>query len=340
MPKRATHTYESEKDGISDTALGVYYCMCCGESNLILGPGVVLTSLPRRKTDGAYVLEKGVTVFKLKSKRGETKLIRRPNGFERQYRLNCWNCDVCVAYRSEESEEAQLTYVLPSAMGAQEDLYLMLYQIPPCIQSTGPASVRVAIEVESSQPKKAITAVENAAVAVSVVSEPRDGLANAELTELMSKVCASVCRPVPHRSTEATCPPIDTAARLGSASQLRHSPPPLLPLPAQVLGLPRQQLSLSRGWSAKSKFLLVSSMEAVEVFRKLRAVVDTDVMHTASVGYSKGPGGGDGGGGDDLGPAATAGAASAGARRQWDERDLEADDLAPAPSKKEQTFRN
>ena len=55
MPKRATHTYESEKDGLQNTDLGVYYCMCCGESNLIVGPGVSLTGLPRRKTDGAFV---------------------------------------------------------------------------------------------------------------------------------------------------------------------------------------------------------------------------------------------------------------------------------------------
>ena len=343
MPKRATHTYESEKDGISDTALGVYYCMCCGESNLILGPGVVLSSLPRRKTDGAYVLDKEGTVFKLKSKRGETKLIRRPNGFERQYRLDCWNCGVPVAYRSEESEDAKLTYVLPSAMGAQEDLYLMLYQVPPCIQSTGPASVRVAIEVESSQPKKAITAVENAAVGVSVVSEPRDGLANAELTELMGKVRARPASSAPPRPAEAVPRPAALRhasafpARPGHTARDTHtlpSPPRL----AQVLGLPRQQLSLSRGWSAKSKFLLVSSMEAVEVFRKLRAAVDTDVMHATGGGPSKGPGGG--GGDDQQGPAATEGAASSGARRQWDERDLEADDLAPAPSRKEQTFRN
>ena len=317
--------------------------MCCGESNLILGPGVVLSSLPRRKTDGAYVLDKEGTVFKLKSKRGETKLIRRPNGFERQYRLDCWNCGVPVAYRSEESEDAKLTYVLPSAMGAQEDLYLMLYQVPPCIQSTGPASVRVAIEVESSQPKKAITAVENAAVGVSVVSEPRDGLANAELTELMGKVRArpaSSAPPLPAEPYLAQLALRHASAFPAHAFRPRHSHASSLPPRlAQVLGLPRQQLSLSRGWSAKSKFLLVSSMEAVEVFRKLRAAVDTDVMHATGGGPSKGPGGG-GGGDDQQGPAATAGAASSGARRQWDERDLEADDLAPAPSRKEQTFRN
>ena len=48
MPKRATHTFESEKDGLKDADLNVFYCLCCGESVLILGPGVELTALPRR----------------------------------------------------------------------------------------------------------------------------------------------------------------------------------------------------------------------------------------------------------------------------------------------------
>jgi hypothetical protein len=156
MPKRATHTYESEKDGVKDSDLNVHYCMCCGESVLILGPGVVLASLPRRKTDGAYVLERGTTVFKLKSNAGENKLLKRVGGFERQYRLNCWNCNVPIAYRSEPpsdgSDTAAITYVLFDATGLQADLYLQLYQVPPCIQPTGDRSVRVAMEVTPSLP--------------------------------------------------------------------------------------------------------------------------------------------------------------------------------------------
>ena len=156
MPKRATHTFESEKDGIHEQQLNVCYCMSCGESVLILGPATALGSLPRRKTDGAYVLERGSTVYKLKSSPGESKLLQRAKGYERQYRLNCWNCGVPVAYTCEKGEDAAaLTYVLPDALGAQADLYLQLYQVPPCIQPTGPSTVRIAMEVSSAQPKKA-----------------------------------------------------------------------------------------------------------------------------------------------------------------------------------------
>mmetsp|Transcript_14558 Transcript_14558/g.34669 ORF Transcript_14558/g.34669 Transcript_14558/m.34669 type:complete len:291 (-) Transcript_14558:253-1125(-) len=289
MPKRATHTYESEKDGVQDPSLNVHYCMCCGESVLILGPGIELNSLPRRKTDCAYVLEKGTTVFKLKSKPGQTKLLRRPKGFERQYRLNCWNCNVPIAYKSEDSDSAKLTYVLFDATGLQADLYLQLYQVPPCIQPTGERSVRVALEVSVGQAKKAITHVSNAEIGISVCAPSQEGLANSEVIDHMTK----------------------------------------------VLGVPRQQLQLSRGWSQKSKFLLVSNMTAVEVFKAIRGSVETDILPISMQSKLEGP---PGQGGDDIGPAATAGAASSAARNQWEQGE-ELDELAMPPSMKQQTFR-
>eukprot|EP00965_Chrysotila_dentata_P059461 1972827-Pleurochrysis_carterae.AAC.3 len=104
----------------------------------------------------------------------------------------------------------------------------------------------------------------------------------------------------------------------------------------QVLSVTRQQLQLSRGVSTKSRFLLVSGMSAVDVFKKLRASVETDMLPVSTpVGGipTVGPGA------DDAGPAATAGAASSVARRQW-EMGEDLDDLAAPPSIKQQTFRN
>ena len=129
MPKRATHTYESEKDGITEEQLNVCYCLCCGESVLILGPSISLTSLPTRRTDGAYVLERGTTIYKLNSVPGESKILRREKGYEKQHRINCWNCKIPIGYACEAGEKPNLTYVLPDALGAQADLYLQLYQV-------------------------------------------------------------------------------------------------------------------------------------------------------------------------------------------------------------------
>mmetsp|Transcript_4293 Transcript_4293/g.7062 ORF Transcript_4293/g.7062 Transcript_4293/m.7062 type:complete len:287 (+) Transcript_4293:104-964(+) len=286
MPKRATHTFESEKDGVKDVELNVHYCMCCGESVLILGPGVTLSSLPRRKTDGAYVLERGSVVAKLKTQPGESKLLKRQGGFERQYRLNCWNCNVPIAYRAEDSDTAPLTYVMYDATGLQADLYLQLYQVPPCIQGTGERSVRVAMEVQIAQPKKAITHVNNGEVGISVCATAQEGLANAEVLDTMQK----------------------------------------------VLGCLRSDLQLSRGWSLKSKFLLVSNMAPVDVFKAIRGAVETDLLPLSMQGVGPGDG-------TDVGPAATAGAASSVARQQWEQSE-ELEELAAAPTLKQQTFRN
>jgi len=190
MPKRATHTFESEKDGIGDTQLGLQYCMCCGESVLILGPQTLLADLPRRRTDGAIVLERGATVFKLNSKARESKVLKREGGYERQFRFGCWNCGVLLGYRAEDSEDAALTYILSDATGTQADLYLQMFQVPQCIQATGPKSVRVALEVLCGQTKRSLRGVEAEHVGISVTAPARDGLANAELLDYMQKVLA------------------------------------------------------------------------------------------------------------------------------------------------------
>ena len=265
--------------------MGLQYCMCCGESVLILGPETQLTDLPRRRTDGALVLERGVVVFKINSQDKGTRVIKRAGGYERQYRLGCWNCGVMLGYRAESGVDARFTYLLPDATGQQADLYLAKYQVPPCIQPTGERSVRVALEVLAGQPKRALTRVSDSEVGVCVCAPAKEGLANAELVEYIAKVLAVV----------------------------------------------KPQLQLSRGWSANSKFLLVSGMRAVDVYKKLKAAVDTDACAPGGIGTV-----------DSAGPEqsttfVTAGVASGVARRHWEEGE-ELDDLAEAPSIKQQAF--
>ena len=103
---------------------------------------------------------------------------------------------------------------------------------------------------------------------------------------------------------------------------------------SQVLGATRQQLQLSRGWGQKSKFLMVSGMSAVDVFKKLRAGIETDILPVSAPQTAQAVAMG-----DEIGPAATAGAASTVARKQWEDGE-ELDDLAAAPTLKQQVFRN
>lgn len=307
MPKRSTSTFESEKDGLRDESLGVQHCMACGEVVLILDTDG-LAELPRRRTDGAIVLERGVTIFRLNAKSLGPKVIKRAAGYERQHRFGCWNCSVPLGYRADESEDAKLTYLLPDATGQQADLYLALYSVPPCIQPVG-NQVRVALDVETGQPKRAVLRVSDSDVGISVVAPAKEGLANAELLEYMGK----------------------------------------------VLGVARPQLQLSRGWSASSKYLLVTRLEPVDVFKRLKAAVDADVLLPAAMAAAgdgvaaragqggpalatgggasadTAPGGGGGGGGF------TAGAGLSAARRHWEENE-DFDDLAEAPTTKQQAF--
>lgn len=129
MPKRATHTFESEKDGVQSDQLNVCFCLCCGESVCILGPKLTLASLPTRRTDGAHVLVRSETTFKLKTKPGKKVIIKRKAGYEPQWRLACWNCGVPVAYVCVEGENPELTYILKDSLGAQADLYLQIHQV-------------------------------------------------------------------------------------------------------------------------------------------------------------------------------------------------------------------
>ena len=125
----------------------------------------------------------------------------------------------------DSGEAAALTYLLPDATGQQADLYLQMYQVPPCIQPTGDRSVRIALNVNVGQARRALLHVNDSEVGVSVVAPSREGLANAELADYMAK----------------------------------------------VLGCTKAQLRLERGWSAQSKYLLVSGLKAVDVFKRLKA---------------------------------------------------------------------
>lgn len=183
MPKRATHTFESSKDGLQDDSLFVYYCLYTGEQALVLDKD--LTSLPKRKTDGAFVLRRETEFFKLNAERGKTVLIKRSGGFERQYRMNCSGSGLPIAYATSEAAEPDLVYIMPNAVGTHPEMYMKQFKVPPCIQMTPGGQVRVALEVESSSPRRAVTDINDGAVVMTVKSHPRDGQSNADVLEFM-----------------------------------------------------------------------------------------------------------------------------------------------------------
>eukprot|EP00455_Lapot_gusevi_P021145 TRINITY_DN2223_c0_g1_i2.p1 TRINITY_DN2223_c0_g1~~TRINITY_DN2223_c0_g1_i2.p1 ORF type:complete len:148 (-),score=33.06 TRINITY_DN2223_c0_g1_i2:22-441(-) len=102
--------------------LHVYYCAYCGAFSLIID--VALENLPRRRTDGAYVLEEKKHTYKRLFASGAAKLVRREQGFEKQYRLICKSCSLFISYRNVDlTQEAKYCYFLPNALSKDPNAY-------------------------------------------------------------------------------------------------------------------------------------------------------------------------------------------------------------------------
>ncbi|ORY80680.1 hypothetical protein BCR35DRAFT_304225 [Leucosporidium creatinivorum] len=127
MPKvigRNVVSKSKEEDTSIAESLTVYYCLC-GE--FLMVAQTLLTSLPRRPTDGAYTLRntgENKTVYKLNAgplpdgKGSEGVLVRRGTEFEYQRGLYCERCQLQVAYETVpgEGKKGEATFLLPGAM--------------------------------------------------------------------------------------------------------------------------------------------------------------------------------------------------------------------------------
>lgn len=317
MPKRSTHTFESEKDGIIEESMSSSYCLHCGACCLVSDRP--LEALPRRHTDGAVVLDttpvdaspEGTRplFYRLLAKEadGGAVLLRRAAGVEKQWRLNCAKCGLFIAYRHTPPPQPgaplpRLTFVMEGSLGMHPST-LDESAIPKCIQPISTSAVRIAFEVTVGAPTSGISAITDAEVLVHLrAPHMREG-ANSELLELV----------------------------------------------ARALRLPRHKMQLTRGWSFKSKFMLVSGMARGEVHQRLRASIDmTDGSYSRRNAARRaapiddvGDGAERVGGGSAVpslrGPsdAARQGAVATSIRQQWEaganDLDLE---MAPPPDKR------
>ncbi|GAQ93507.1 hypothetical protein KFL_015910010 [Klebsormidium nitens] len=229
MPKRTTHSYSSEDapaDG--EKKLFVYYCSACGAHVLITD--VLLSRLPRRKTDNAFVLDRGRYLNKLNVSQAGKQLLKRGESMvERQFRMSCPGCELLVCYRAEEDPAtAKYLYILDKALnqGAAE-ANPKDAPVPPCIRQVDGNRVQIAVEVEDRAARPAVTRVNADDVRVAVTAPNVGGVANTELLEFMGL----------------------------------------------VLGLRLTQIELQRGWSVKSKLLMVDDLTPREVYEKLVSAI-------------------------------------------------------------------
>ena len=61
--------------------------------------GTTLGELPRRRTDGSYVVSEETHLKKHRMVEGEVKRLKREKGIEQQYRYNCSDCGLFLCYR-------------------------------------------------------------------------------------------------------------------------------------------------------------------------------------------------------------------------------------------------
>ncbi|CAJ1364517.1 unnamed protein product [Effrenium voratum] len=107
MPKVVTlrrlpvYTNKGQKE---DDSFNAFTCKRCRTH--LLTTDADLSNLPRRRTDGALVLDARISVVKLYTvKREGSQVVRREKGVERQYVHACPSCDKDVGYTSKPHED-------------------------------------------------------------------------------------------------------------------------------------------------------------------------------------------------------------------------------------------
>ena len=81
--KWKTSYAECDSEEQFDTSgLAVFYCVCCG--NFAMISAMDLTKLPKRRTDGSLVVDEKVVKGMKGMVLGETKLLKREKGMEKQ----------------------------------------------------------------------------------------------------------------------------------------------------------------------------------------------------------------------------------------------------------------
>eukprot|EP00732_Lithocolla_globosa_P004933 Lithocolla_globosa_v1_NODE_4781_length_1367_cov_12.974085.p1 type:complete len:174 gc:universal NODE_4781_length_1367_cov_12.974085:724-203(-) len=100
------------EEEVDTSNLHVFYCLC-GEYVLILD--VPLYRLPQRQTDLAHVLDtnKHSSNHNVESDH-QPIFLRRPGGYEKQYRMRCKRCSLLVMYKANKG--SPYLYIVEGAL--------------------------------------------------------------------------------------------------------------------------------------------------------------------------------------------------------------------------------
>ncbi|KAG1148688.1 hypothetical protein G6F38_003329 [Rhizopus arrhizus] len=119
MPKIISSSVVSSSDHTTQQeqhskTLYVYYCLC---SEFLLVIDADLRQLPRRRTDNSFIVSNVRRTYKLSAEAGDCVLLKRRDGYEKQYRYHCPRCELPVAYEmNEQRKSGAYTYILEGAL--------------------------------------------------------------------------------------------------------------------------------------------------------------------------------------------------------------------------------
>jgi len=151
-PKKQTLTYSSEDvRNAQEDELRVLYCRYSGKPALITDAS--LRHTPRRKRDGAFVLDPSVCNLRLLAERQSypTLVLRHDtNKLEKHFRFTIDKLP--IAYKSP-SPSSRLVYLLPDAITshAASDNSVPDRPVPPCIRSEE-GGCGIAVVLQDMQP--------------------------------------------------------------------------------------------------------------------------------------------------------------------------------------------
>jgi len=101
-------TDDRDEQEIEQTRLNSYRCLC-GAMALI--SEVPIDKMPQRHVDGARAHKVAASKFKLYSTPGRVVLVKREQGYERQFREKCRNCNLMLAYRCPTADSERIYFV-------------------------------------------------------------------------------------------------------------------------------------------------------------------------------------------------------------------------------------
>ncbi|KAI8076483.1 uncharacterized protein B0P05DRAFT_546037 [Gilbertella persicaria] len=106
--------HPAQKEQEQPTHLHVYYCLC---SEFLLVIDADLRQLARRRTDNAIIVSNTKRTYKLTAEAEDCVLLKRKEGYEKQYRYHCPRCHLTIAYEmNEHRKSGEFTYILDGAL--------------------------------------------------------------------------------------------------------------------------------------------------------------------------------------------------------------------------------